>query len=199
MDELSSSSECLDEVVLSTYMTVRGDTNSDQGGPWQGAGGGSTGDSSRDHAASNKVGLGTGLGGRDLTRLIEALPPHAPGAEMSLLGAMLWDHSVIPEVIAIVSSGSDFYRAAHQVLFETMIELYDKNGTLDGEQLTQRLIDTDLLEDVGGIEYIIKLAESVPSASNAPYYARIVREKATLRELIEAAGTTTSEGGTKGV
>ena len=177
-------------------MTVRGETNSDQGGPWQGAGGGSTGDSSRDHAASNKVGLGTGLGGRDLTRLIEALPPHAPGAEMSLLGAMLWDHSVIPEVIAIVSSGSDFYRAAHQVLFETMIELYDKNGTLDGEQLTQRLIDTDLLEDVGGIEYIIKLAESVPSASNAPYYARIVREKATLRELIEAAGTTLVEAHT---
>ena len=56
-------------------------------------------------ADSNKKGLGTGLGGRDLTRLIEALPPHAPGAEMSLLGAMLWDHSVIPEVIPIVSSG----------------------------------------------------------------------------------------------
>ena len=177
-------------------MSIRGDTSSDQTGPWQGGADGVAGSPAGAGTDSNKKGLGTGLGGRDLTRLIEALPPHAPGAEMSLLGAMLWDHSVIPEVIAIVSSGSDFYRAAHQVLFETMIELYDKNGTLDGEQLTQRLVDTDLLEDIGGIEYIVKLAESVPSASNAPYYARIVREKATLRELIEAAGTTLMEAHT---
>lgn len=115
---------------------------------------------------------------------------------MSLLGAMLWDHGVIPDVIGIVSSGTDFYRAAHRVLFDTMVELYDKNGSLDGEQLTQRLVDRDLLEEVGGIDYIVQLAESVPSATNAPYYARIVREKATLRELIEASGTTLHEAHT---
>jgi len=137
-----------------------------------------------------------GIRERDISRLIEALPPHAPGAEMSLLGAMLWDHGVIPEIIGIVSSGGDFYRAAHRVLFETMIELYDKNGSLDGEQLTQRLVDRDLLDEVGGVEYIVQLAESVPSASNAPYYARIVREKATLRELIEASGKTLHEAHT---
>ena len=51
---------------------------------------------------------------------------------MSLLGAMLWDHTVIPEVIGIVSSGSDFYRASHQVLFQTMIDLYDRNGSRRG-------------------------------------------------------------------
>jgi replicative DNA helicase len=115
---------------------------------------------------------------------------------MSMLGAMLLDCRVIPDIIGIVSSGADFYRAVHQVLFETMIELYDKNGSLDGEQLVQRLVDRDLLEEVGGVDYIAQLAESVPSAANAPYYARIVREKATLRELIEASGTTLHEAHT---
>ncbi|MCH2145000.1 MAG: replicative DNA helicase [Phycisphaerales bacterium] len=138
----------------------------------------------------------TELGSRDLTRLFEALPPHAPGAEMSLLGAMLWDHKVIPDVIGIVSSGGDLYRPAHGAIFDAMIDLYDKHGALDVEQLAQHLVDRDILEEVGGIEYIAELAESVPSASNAPHYARLVREKATLRELIEAAGATLHEAHT---
>jgi replicative DNA helicase len=132
----------------------------------------------------------------DLTRLFEALPPHAPGAEMSMLGAMLWDHKVIPDVIGIVSSGADLYRPAHGTIFDAMIELYDKYGSLDVEQLAQYLVDRDILEEVGGIDYIAELAESVPSASNAPHYARMVREKATLRELIEAAGATLHEAHT---
>ncbi|MEC8559165.1 MAG: replicative DNA helicase [Planctomycetota bacterium] len=177
-------------------MSVRDDTSGEERGSWQESSGTRAAGQGNGRAIEGRSGISGGLGGRDLTRLIEALPPHAPGAEMSLLGAMLWDHSVIPEVIGIVSSGDDFYKAAHQVLFQTMIDLYDKHGALDGEQLTQRLVDMDLLEDTGGIEYIVELAESVPSASNAPYYARIVREKATLRELIEAAGSTLVEAHT---
>ena len=116
---------------------------------------------------SNKPSDGVELGPRDMTRLIEALPPHAPGAEMSLLGAMLWDHKVIPDVISIVGSGADLYKPAHGSIFDAMIELYDKHGALDVEQLAQFLVDRDILEEVGGIEYIAELAESVPSASNA--------------------------------
>ena len=175
------------KLVSCSNMTI-GDTNFSSSGPAQG--------SDRPTRKSKDDREPSGIGGRDLSRLIEALPPHAPGAEMSLLGAMLWDHTVIPEVIGIVSSGSDFYRASHQVLFQTMIDLYDKNGSLDGEQLTQRLSDDGVLDEVGGVDYLVTLAESVPSASNAPYYARIVREKATLRELIEASGTTLMEAHT---
>ena len=105
-------------------MDVRGDIPSDEGGPRLGSGTPSV--SSGTRSTPSRKAAGTGIGGRDLSRLIEALPPHAPGAEMSLLGAMLWDHSVIPEVIGIVSSGDDFYKSSHQVLFQTMIELYDK-------------------------------------------------------------------------
>ena len=80
-------------------MTI-GDTNfssaSSGAGSDTGAGGASR-KSQGDREAS-------GIGGRDLSRLIEALPPHAPGAEMSLLGAMLWDHTVIPEVIGIMET-----------------------------------------------------------------------------------------------
>ena len=59
-------------------------------------------------AKPNSKDSAAALSAADITRLAEAMPPHAPGAEMSLLGAMLWDHRVIPEVLGIVSRGSDF-------------------------------------------------------------------------------------------
>lgn len=138
-------------------------------------------------AKPNSKDSATALSAADITRLAEAMPPHAPGAEMSLLGAMLWDHRVIPEVLGIVSRGSDFYRPAHSILFDAMVLLYDRNGVLDGELLAQHLSDHNLLESVGGLDYIVRLAESVPSATNAPFYARAVREKATIREVISAS------------
>jgi len=69
-----------------------------------------------------------------------------------------------------------------------MVELYDQVASLDLVQLNQRLVDKGLLEEVGGLDYLVQLAEGVPSAANAAHYARLVREKATVRELIVAAG-----------
>ncbi len=126
----------------------------------------------------------------ELSRLAEAMPPHALEAEVSLLGSMLLDPSVVSDIVGIVKSGSDFHRPAHAVIFDLMVRCYDRTATIDVVQINQMLVDQGLLEDVGGLDYLVHLAESVPTAANADRYARIVREKATLRELITAAGET---------
>ncbi len=124
----------------------------------------------------------------EVARLFSALPPAAPEAEMSLLGAMLVDPKVIPDVIGIVSQPDDFAKAGHGTIFRHMVALYDSTATLEIVSLVQRLKDHGVLDDVGGSAYLMDLAEGVATAANAAEYARLVREKATLRELIRAAG-----------
>jgi replicative DNA helicase len=129
--------------------------------------------------------------GRDwsrLSRLFEQLPPHAIEAEMSLLGSMLVDPKVIGDIFLVVRAGEDFYKPANGAIFDAMIRLYDTNGSLDLVQLHQRLVDARTLDAVGGLDYLVELANAVPSAANAMEYARLVREKAAIRQLIEAAG-----------
>jgi replicative DNA helicase len=124
----------------------------------------------------------------EVARLFSALPPSAPEAEMSLLGAMIVDPKVISDVIGIVSQPDDFAKAGHGTIFQHMLALYDSTATLEIVSLVQRLKDHGVLEDVGGSTYLMDLAEGVATAANAAEYARLVREKATLRELIRAAG-----------
>jgi len=125
---------------------------------------------------------------RHLSKLFEQLPPHAIEAEMSLLGSMLLDAQVIGDVIIILRGGDDFFKPANGEIYEAMIELYDKHGALDIVQLNQLLADRECLGTVGGLGYLVELANAVPSASNAAHYARLVREKASIRRLIEASG-----------
>ncbi len=124
----------------------------------------------------------------DVAKLFDTLPPQAIEAEMCLLGSILWDPRVIGDVVAVVRHAGDFYRPAHGTIFEHMVEMYDHGGAVDPVTLSQRLSDRKLLDEVGGLEYLVSLAEGVPSAANATHYARIVRDKATIRELIGAAG-----------
>ncbi len=125
---------------------------------------------------------------RDAKRLLDAAPPHAIEAEMSLLGAMLIDPRVVGDVIQVISSGVDFHRPANGAIFDAMIRIWDRSATLDVVQLNQHLLDKGVLQDVGGVAYLVELAESSPTAAHAQEYARLVRDKATLRELIRAAG-----------
>lgn len=120
--------------------------------------------------------------------LLQALPPHAIEAEMSLLGSMLIDPDVIGDVLMIVRAGDAFYKPANGAIFTAMIELYDRNASLDIVQLNQVLTDRSILDAVGGLDYLVEVAQSVPSASNAAHYARLVRDKAMIRELISVAG-----------
>lgn len=125
---------------------------------------------------------------RDMQKLFDRLPPHSPEAEMSLLGSMILDPKVISEVIGIVRSPDEFYAEAHSHIFDALVKTYDVHRSGDLVQLSQSLRDRGVLDDVGGPDYLLQLAEAVPTAVSAPHYARIVREKFQLRRLIEAAG-----------
>ena len=124
----------------------------------------------------------------ELSKLVNAVPPHAVEAEMSLIGSMLLEPKSIADVVPIVKSGRDFHRPGHGVLYDAIVSIYDRTASLDMVQLSQTLKDQNILGEVGGLDYLVELGSCVPSAANAAQYARIVREKATLRELITAGG-----------
>ena len=134
-------------------------------------------------------GRGPAPGGRDLQKLFDRLPPHSLEAEMAVLGSMIIEPSVIDEVMELITSGDAFYSEAHAVIFDTLRELHDRVQAGDLVQLQEALRNKGVLEDINGVEYLVRLAEQTPSAANAAYYARIVRDKAQLRALIDAAGS----------
>ena len=117
----------------------------------------------------------------------DRVPPHSIEAEVCVLGSMILHAPCIDAVIQIAEQ-EHFYRPAHQLLFQTLLELKDGNHPIDLVTVRHELERRKQLEQVGGIEYVVALAEGVPSAANAEYYAKIVRDKALLRELI-LAGT----------
>ena len=123
----------------------------------------------------------------ELGKLFDKLPPHALEAEAAVLGSMILDWQCCGDVLQLLK-GEDFYKQVHAAVYDALIELYDKEQNIDMVLLNQKLKDKGLLADVGGVDYLIELAESVPSSASVTYYANIVREKAVLRKLIESAG-----------
>ena len=125
-------------------------------------------------------------------KLFDRLPPGSPEAEISLLGSMILagagDIHIIADVMGIIAWPDDFEKPAHRALYQVLIDLYDRNRSLDSVQIIQELRTRSLLEQVGGADYVIQLAESVPIAENAPYYAGLVSAAAKRRALIRAAG-----------
>ncbi|MCE7973588.1 MAG: replicative DNA helicase [Leptolyngbya sp. PLA1] len=120
--------------------------------------------------------------------LFERQPPASPEAEMSLLGSLILDPNVIPDVLGVVRGAGDFYREAHGQIYQAIVDVYDARHSGDLVQLSELLKDRGVLDAVGGPDYLLSLAEAVPTAVNAPHFARIVAEKAKLRRLIDAAG-----------
>jgi replicative DNA helicase len=112
--------------------------------------------------------------------------PHNLDAERSVLGAILLDNEAFNTAIAIVSPAS-FFRDAHRRIFERMIELTERRVAIDFVTLREELAKVGELEEVGGAPYLASLVDGVPRATNVEYYAKIVKEKATLRNLIYAA------------
>ncbi len=121
-------------------------------------------------------------------RLLEGLPPHALEAEASLLGSVLLDPSVLNDILLVLASGDDFFKKANGLVFEAMVELYNRHSTVDLVQLQQLLTDRKTLDAVGGVDYLLEVARAVPSAASATHYARLVKEKSVIRQLIAAAG-----------
>jgi replicative DNA helicase len=120
--------------------------------------------------------------------MFDRLPPYSLESEMSLLGSMILDWRVIGDVLQIIRGAGDFYKPAHGAIYQVMVDLYDEQTGIDNVQIIERLRGAGLLEKVGGTDYVVGLAEAVPVAMHAPHYARIVRNKAQLRGLIQAAG-----------
>ncbi|WP_248929304.1 replicative DNA helicase [Paenibacillus hamazuiensis] len=118
--------------------------------------------------------------------LLDRIPPQNIEAEQAVLGAILLDGDALVTAMERITS-DDFYRGAHQRIFEAMIELNGDNEPVDLITLTARLQDKQQLEEVGGVTYLSELATAVPTAANIDYYAQIVEEKSMLRRLIRAA------------
>ncbi|MEP6760518.1 MAG: replicative DNA helicase [Sporichthyaceae bacterium] len=115
----------------------------------------------------------------------ERTPPQDVAAEQSVLGGMLLSKDAIADVVEVVR-GHDFYRPAHELVYETVLDLYGRGEPADAVTVSAELQKRGELTRVGGAPYLHTLISSVPTAANAGYYARIVRETAVLRRLIEA-------------
>jgi replicative DNA helicase len=112
-------------------------------------------------------------------------PPQDIAAEQSVLGGMLLSKDAIADVLEAVR-GHDFYRPAHELVYESILDLYGRGEPADAVTVSAELQKRGELARVGGAPYLHTLISSVPTAANAGYYARIVRETAILRRLIEA-------------
>lgn len=109
----------------------------------------------------------------------------AQEAEFSVLGGILLDNSALDRIGSTVRS-DDFYDPRHRLIFERMLELSDQRQPIDPVTLATSLEKAGLLEEVGGLEYVLGLAEAVATAVNLEHHARIVHERAEVRRLISA-------------
>ena len=121
---------------------------------------------------------------------LQKLPPQSIEAEESILSAILLDNSTLLDVLEILTP-DNFYRTSHQIVFAAIAELFAKAEPVDLVTLTNLLRDQNKLEEVGGAAYLARIVDTVPSAMNVQHYARIVRDKSSLRRLIAKANEIT--------
>jgi replicative DNA helicase len=116
---------------------------------------------------------------------LDRTPPQDLEAEQSVLGGMLLSKDAIADVVEVIRPG-DFYRPAHQTIYDAVIDLYGRGEPADAVTVAAELTRSGAIARVGGAPYLHTLIASVPTAANAGYYAEIVRERAILRRLVEA-------------
>jgi replicative DNA helicase len=123
--------------------------------------------------------------GRSAAPEFERTPPQDIAAEQSVLGGMLLSKDAIADVVEVVRA-NDFYKPAHQTIFDVVVDLYGKGEPADPITVSAELTRLGEIGRVGGAPYLHTLLSSVPTAANAGFYARIVAEQAILRRLVEA-------------
>ncbi|RPI64614.1 MAG: replicative DNA helicase [Planctomycetaceae bacterium] len=123
---------------------------------------------------------------------IHRVPPSSIEAEACVLGSMMLDASAADIAVQIVRA-EHFYRPAHQTIYQILVDMQEARKPINLVTLNEELKRLKKAEHVGGIEYVVSLAESVPNAANVEYYSKIVRDKALLRDMILASGETISE------
>ena len=120
------------------------------------------------------------------SEILDRLPPQNLDAERGVLGSLLLD-PVLCDEVALILRAEDFYADAHRKLYHHMITMHGEGGRLDTTLLVERLRQAGDLEAVGGTAFLAEILQAVPVAAHATYYARIVRDKSTLRSLIHAS------------
>lgn len=123
----------------------------------------------------------------------DRVPPQNIEAEQAVLGSIFLDAESIIEAMEYIET-KDFYRRSHQLIFETMLNLNNRSEAIDVITVKDQLENQKLVEDVGGLSYLSELALAVPTAANIVYYAKIVEQKALLRNLIQTATDIVSQG-----
>ncbi|WP_432524712.1 replicative DNA helicase [Kineococcus sp. SYSU DK006] len=124
---------------------------------------------------------GSSAGGESFDRM----PPQDIAAEQGVLGGMMLSKDAIADVVEVLK-GNDFYRPAHELIYEAVLDLYSRGEPADPVTVSAELTNRNELARVGGTPYLHDLISTVPTAANAGFYARIVRERAVLRRLVEA-------------
>ncbi len=119
--------------------------------------------------------------------MLERIPPHNDDAERSVLGAAMLNKDALFDIMEAVKA-EDFYSQMHKEIFYAIVELCKKNEPVDALTVAEELKKRKALDMVGGRAYVMSLSSGVPSTANAVQYAKIVAEKAVLRNLIKAAG-----------
>jgi replicative DNA helicase len=121
---------------------------------------------------------------------IGRIPPYDIDAEMATLGSMMVDRQAVELVLPIIhrSDVHWFYQPDHRLVFELLLDLYDRNEPIDLLVVRNELIRRGQYDQFGGEDYLVSLSESVPTWENAEHYARIVRDKGILRDLIGCVG-----------
>ena len=114
------------------------------------------------------------------------LPPQAIEAEQSILGSMMLDNRVIDEISSELEA-RDFYRNDHQLIYNEIVRLDERGEAADVVTVSEALTHLGEIDQVGGLAYLGSLAKNTPNTGNAKSYAKIVRERAILRRLIESA------------
>lgn len=117
---------------------------------------------------------------------LDRLPPQNLEAEKGAIGSILYEPAVADDIVGIVQP-TDFYSDANRILFERIMEMHNAGKRVDATLLHERLKKTKEIDVVGGLAYLMEVAECTPHAANGVYYSRIVREKSTLRSIIRAA------------
>lgn len=124
--------------------------------------------------------------GKLSSEILDRLPPQNIDAEKAVLGSLLLDPSMCDDV-ALLLRPDDFYSDANRKLYAHILAMNDEGGRIDTTLLVEHLRRAGEYEAVGGVAYLAEVVQSVAVAAHAEYYARIVRDKATLRELIHAS------------
>lgn len=112
------------------------------------------------------------------------LPPQNIDAEQSVLGALMIDKDAIIHVADIIKP-NDFYQPSHEKIYDAILRLYNKNHPIDTLSVKNQLKELNILNEVGGSEYLTQLVEIVPSSAHIAHYAKIVKEKKILRDLMK--------------